>query len=113
MLSWAVFSGQNPYEGEVYHEVLKQICDKKINKRPEIPDNCSIKIGELIKDCVSGVPHFRPTAEQIDLALRVEGSVKARVDKLEKLNNDLAIANKRIEEASKMQLVRSAPFRDV
>ena len=105
ILIFEVFSGQNPYEGENYHEVLKQICDKRINKRPEIPDNCSIKIGELIIDCVSSVPHFRPTAEQIDLALRVEGSVKARVCKLEKLNNDLADANTRIEEASKMQLV--------
>ena len=107
ILLYEVFSGQNPYEGENYHDVLKQVCDPKLNKRPPIPDNCSIKIGELIKDCVSATPHFRPTAEQIDLTLRVEGSVKARVCKLEQLNNDLADANTRIEEASKMQLVRS------
>lgn len=104
VLLYEVFSGQNPYEGENYAEVLKQICDPKVNKRPPIPDNCSIKIGELMKDCVSATPHFRPTAEHIDLTLRVEGSVKERVCKLEKLNNDLAVANTRIEEASKMQL---------
>jgi len=104
VLMYEVFSGRNPYEGESCYEVLKQVCDPEIKKRPPIPDSCSNKIGELIRNSMSDTPSFRPTAEYIDLTLRVEGSVKERVCKLEQLNAHLAVANERIEEASKMQL---------
>ena len=88
-------------------EVLRAICDRKINKRPPVPPGCSFKVAELMKDCTHANPHKRPTAEQVDLALRVEGSVKERTSKLEQLNRELEEANKKIAMASSMQLVGS------
>lgn len=107
ILIYEMFSRENPYEGECYNDVLRLVCDRKVNKRPSVPDTCPVRIAELMKDCVAAKPSARPTAEQLDLALRVEGSVKERVNKLEQLNKELAEANKKIAMASSMQLVRS------
>ena len=104
VLIYEIYTRQNPYEGEEYADVLRQICDPKVNKRRPVPENCSIKIAEMMRDCLAAKPKARPSAEQIDLALKVEGSVKERVSKLEQLNMELAAANKKIATASSMQL---------
>ena len=105
IMIYEVFSRENPYHGESHMEVLRAICDRKINKRPPVPPGCSFKVAELMKECTHANPSKRPTAEQVDLALRVEGSVKERTSKLEQLNKELEEANKKIAMASSMQLV--------
>ncbi|KAL3909298.1 MAG: hypothetical protein SGILL_008140 [Bacillariaceae sp.] len=104
ILLYEVYSREIPYKGENYLEVLKQVCDPVIQKRPHIPHGCSYKVGELYMNCISHDPSRRPTAEVVDLALRVEGDVKERTTRLEKLNQDLEDANKKIALASEMQL---------
>ena len=104
ILMFEIFARSNPYDGEDADETLEQICDRSINKRPILPVNCPIKICEMFAECVKWDPDERPTAEAIDLLLRVEGSVKERIFRLENLNRDLAQANSKIETASAMQL---------
>ncbi|KAL3902362.1 MAG: hypothetical protein SGILL_010853, partial [Bacillariaceae sp.] len=104
ILLYEVYSREIPYEGENYLDVLKQVCDPVIQKRPAIPHGCSYKVGEVFMNCVAHDPKVRPTAEHVDLILRVEGSVKERTTRLEQLNKDLEVANKKIALASEMQL---------
>ncbi|KAG7340885.1 multi-sensor hybrid histidine kinase [Nitzschia inconspicua] len=104
ILLWEVYSRDNPFSGENHLDVLKQVCDPVIQKRPVIPRNCSYKIGELYMNCVAHDPKKRPTAEHIDLLLRVEGSVKERTNRLEQLNRELEEANQKIAESQRMQL---------
>lgn len=99
-----LFSRTNPYHGEDADLVLEQICDRTINKRPVMPPACPLKMEDLFQQCVQWDPVRRPTAEAIDLLLRVEGSVKERVFRLEKLNRELAEANAKIASASASQL---------
>ena len=104
ILMYEIFSRQSPYEGEDSELVLEQICDRTVNKRPVMPINCPLKMNDLFQDCVRWDPLQRPSAEAIDLLMRVEGSVKERVFRLENLNRDLAEANAKIASASAMQL---------
>eukprot|EP00977_Amphora_coffeiformis_P013940 scaffold3806_cov169-Amphora_coffeaeformis.AAC.16 len=104
ILMFEIFARSNPYDGEDADVVLEQICDVSINRRPVMPVNCPLKMCELFAECVKWDPAERPTAEAIDLLLRVEGSVKERIFRLENLNRDLAEANAKIETASAMQL---------
>jgi serine/threonine protein kinase/ABC-type phosphate/phosphonate transport system substrate-binding protein len=97
ILMFEIFSRADPYSGENHVEVLSGVCDPHIRKRPVMPPNCSYKTNELYRSCVAHNPCKRPTAESVDLCLRVEGSVKERTTRLEQ-------ANKKIEEAQKMQL---------
>jgi len=113
ILIYEIYSRKDPYEGEDYPEVLRQICDPRINKRPPVPENCSIKLAEMMNECLAAKPAARPTAAQIDLALKVEGSVKERVTKLEQLNTELAEANKKIALASSTQLVSLVSFENL
>lgn len=104
ILIYEMFSRENPYEGENHIEVLRAICDPRVNKRPPAPPGCSFKVADLMKECVHANPNKRPAAELIDVQLRVEGSVKERTSKLEQLNKELEEANKKIAIASSMQL---------
>ncbi|KAG7373606.1 signal transduction histidine kinase [Nitzschia inconspicua] len=104
ILLWEVYSRDNPFSGENHSDVLKQVCDPVIQKRPVISRNCSYKMRELYMNCVAHDPKKRPTAEHIDLLLRVEGSVKERTNRLEQLNRELEEANQKIAESQRMQL---------
>ena len=108
ILMFEIYSRKDPYEGEHHADVLRQVCDPAVNKRPPIPDRCPFNVAELMTDCLAANPSARPTAEQVDVAVRVEGSVKERTNKLEQLNRELAEANKKIARAASMQLASKA-----
>ena len=91
--------------------MLEQICDRTVNKRPVMPVSCPLKMNDLFQECTRWDPMQRPSAEAIDLLLRVEGSVKERVFRLESLNQELAEANAKIASASAMQLQHFACMR--
>jgi serine/threonine protein kinase len=99
-----IFSGHPPYEGECYDEVMRQVCDPLIKKRPPLPLNCPPKVAVLMTDCLMHAPNERPSAEQLNLVLKVELKVKERTTRLEALNRDLEGANHKIASASAMQL---------
>lgn len=104
MVMYEIYSGRPPYAGEAYEEVVRQICDPHIRKRPLIPLHCPARVAKLMDDCFQHDPKERPTAEQLDVALKVELKVKERTSRLEALNKDLAQANHKIASASAMQL---------
>ena len=101
---YEIYSRKVPYEGEDHDKVISLICDPEVNKRPPVPQSCPPKMAKLMKDCLDANPSLRPSAEQLDLNLRVEQKVKERTCRLEALNGELAEANKKIAAASAMQL---------
>jgi serine/threonine protein kinase len=71
ILMYEVFSRKDPYEGENHTEALRQIGDKKINKRPPVPPSCPPEAAELMTKCLQGEPADRPTARDVDKALKL------------------------------------------
>jgi guanylate cyclase len=71
IIMYEVFSRKDPYEGEDHREVLRQIADKDINKRPPVPPSCPLEAAELMKKCLQGEPADRPTAVDVDEALKL------------------------------------------
>jgi len=69
IILYELYSRQDPYEGENPTRVLDEIVDKKINKRPPVPEGCPAKIAEIMKECVDANPEKRPTFEEIDLRI--------------------------------------------
>ncbi|KAL3934069.1 MAG: hypothetical protein SGBAC_010128 [Bacillariaceae sp.] len=104
ILIYEVYSGGQPYEGEDYATVVREICDPVIKKRPTAPVNCPDKVAILMQECLQHEASARPNAEQLDLHLRVELKVTERTGRLEKLNGELKVANEHIASASAMQL---------
>jgi len=70
MILFEVYSRKDPYEGEDYLDVLRQVADPLINKRPETPPACPGHVKSLMADCLEGQPEKRPTFEEIDIRLR-------------------------------------------
>eukprot|EP00526_Cylindrotheca_closterium_P003152 CAMPEP_0113602524 /NCGR_PEP_ID=MMETSP0017_2-20120614/800_1 /TAXON_ID=2856 /ORGANISM="Cylindrotheca closterium" /LENGTH=1434 /DNA_ID=CAMNT_0000510873 /DNA_START=21 /DNA_END=4322 /DNA_ORIENTATION=- /assembly_acc=CAM_ASM_000147 len=104
ILIYEVYSGQQPYRGEDYATVVRDICDPVVQKRPTAPVTCPPKVALLMQECLRHSAVARPDAEQLDLHLRVELKVTERTGRLEKLNEELKVANEHIASASAMQL---------
>jgi signal transduction histidine kinase len=101
---YEIYSGHSPYTEEVCEDVVRDICNPRIRKRPPIPLHCPPRMARLMSECFEHEPAARPTAEQLDLLLKVELKVTQRTSRLEALNKDLELANERIAAASAMQL---------
>lgn len=69
IIFYEIYSRKNPYEFENFEEVLQQICDKRVNKRPNIPGNAPPKMVDLMKKCWNNEKNFRPSAHELDLTL--------------------------------------------
>ncbi|CAB9525762.1 Receptor-type guanylate cyclase gcy [Seminavis robusta] len=67
---YEIFARKDPYFGEDPNEVMSQIVDRKINKRPPIPSSCPPAIARLMKLLLSGTPSARPTAAELDHRLK-------------------------------------------
>ena len=64
-----MYSRKTPYEGEHFKTVLRKVCDRRVNKRPDIPDTTPPKMAELMKKLWSPDPFFRPQAINLDMML--------------------------------------------
>ena len=109
-----MYSRQNPYEGEEdYQQVLKDICNPAISKRPPVPTLCPANVAALYKNCLEGDSSLRPTAQDVDAALQSEGTIQGRVFRIEALNRELAENNRRIssEQATQLAHFASSKFR--
>lgn len=69
ILLFEVYSRKNPYEGEDFKQVLQRVCDRRINKRPAIPETAPPKMVDLMKRCWSRDENFRPTSRDLDMML--------------------------------------------
>ena len=66
---YEVYSRKSPYQDENFREVLRKVCNRRVNKRPEIPDTCPQKLVDLMKKCWSPDPTYRPSARELDMTL--------------------------------------------
>lgn len=66
---YEIYARRDPYVGEDFRETLRKICDRRINKRPEVPKECPSKMIDLMKKCWNPDPSSRPAAKDIDTAL--------------------------------------------
>lgn len=64
---WEIYAqGKEPYEGENPREVLRQVCNPRVNRRPVVPRSCPPKMLETIKRCWHANPESRPQAKDLD-----------------------------------------------
>ena len=70
ILLYEVFSRRDPYEGEDAAQVLLQVADPQINKRPPVPHSCPPQMASLMADCTVADPEERPTFEELDKRLK-------------------------------------------
>eukprot|EP00934_Nitzschia_sp_Nitz4_P003244 Nitzschia sp. Nitz4//scaffold256_size27904//19844//23755//NITZ4_008172-RA/size27904-augustus-gene-0.6-mRNA-1//-1//CDS//3329544420//3234//frame0 len=108
MVVYETYSRRSPYEGEDFEDVIRQVCDPTIRKRPPTPLDCPPRIAKLLTECLNHEAWERPTAEQLDLTLKVELKVKSRTTRLETLNQELEQTNKKIANASAIKLQKYA-----
>lgn len=69
IIFFEIFARKAPYEGEDFKEVLRGVCNRGENKRPEIPSNTPPKFVTLMKKCWSPDAQYRPRAMDLDLTL--------------------------------------------
>jgi class 3 adenylate cyclase len=70
IILYEVYSRQDPYRGEDMTEVLIQVADPSVNKRPPVPPSCPPLIASLMSDCLVADPADRKTFEELDLRIK-------------------------------------------
>lgn len=104
ILLYELYSRKNPYEGEEYEEVLRQVCDPAVSKRPPIPTLCPPNVANLMKECLEHDPNNRPTAKDVDQIFQAEGTIQGRVFRIAALNRELLETNQQINAEQVQQL---------
>ena len=69
MIFYEIYARKDPYAGEDFRETLRKVCDRRVNKRPAIPDCCPSKMVDLMKKCWNADPMARPLASSLDAIL--------------------------------------------
>lgn len=69
IILYEIYARKNPYEGEDFKVTIQKICDKRVNKRPDIPKTAPPKMVDLMKKCWNRDRNFRPTARDLDMTL--------------------------------------------
>ena len=71
IILYEVYSRRDPYENDDnVIDILRLVCDKKIQKRPQVPVSMPEKVKALMAECVDDEPSKRPTFEEIDQRLQ-------------------------------------------
>jgi class 3 adenylate cyclase len=67
IMLYEVYSRQHPYQGEDYSDVIRDICDPSINKRPPVPESMPSEVANLLYSiCLAANPASRPTFVELD-----------------------------------------------
>ena len=69
IILYEIFSRKTPYFGENNKDVIRGVCNRRVNKRPAIPATTPIKFLDLMKKCWSPDPNIRPLAMSLDMML--------------------------------------------
>lgn len=69
IILYEIYARKNPYEGEDFRETLRKVCNRRVNKRPDIPVTTPPKVVDLMKRCWHRDPAFRPDARVLDATL--------------------------------------------
>lgn len=67
IIMYEIYGRKTPYEGEHPRQVLRKVCDPRINLRPPIPPTCPPKMIDIMTKCWSQDPFFRPQSKDLDL----------------------------------------------
>jgi serine/threonine protein kinase len=74
ILLYEIFSRKIPYEGDDHHEpveILKLIADPLVSKRPPVPKSCPSEFKDIMTACWRDDPLQRPSAEEIDIRIKM------------------------------------------
>lgn len=84
IILYEMYSRQDPYEGENFFDVLEEIIDPRIKRRPRIPRACPLTIKTAMRSCWEDMPSKRPSFKDLDIQLKaldianVEPAVRRR-----------------------------------
>jgi len=67
---YEVYSREDPYAGEDLEQVIKDVCNVSINRRPAVPFSMPPKVSEIMEECMKSNPKERPTFEKMDLLFK-------------------------------------------
>ena len=70
IILYECYSRKDPYEGENAGQVLREVADPMINKRPPVPKDCPSQIAAIMRDCILADPEERPSFEELDKRLK-------------------------------------------
>lgn len=70
IIIYEIYSRKAPYDGEDMLQVLKDVADLKVNKRPHLPPTCPGQPASLMADCLRSAPEARPGFEEIELRMK-------------------------------------------
>lgn len=70
MILYEVFTRKDPYEGEIFKEVITAVKDESVQKRVKAPENMPETMKALMDDCLREDPNARPSFDEIDTRLR-------------------------------------------
>jgi serine/threonine protein kinase len=90
IILYEIYSRKNPYHGEDFKETLRKVCDKRLSKRPDIPQTAPLKMVDLMKRCWNRDRNFRPTSRDLDITL-----MDLTASELEPLTDDQQSADAR------------------
>ena len=67
IMIYEVFSRKDPYEGEEFEKVIRNVCNKDINLRPPIPPSMPPEVATLLySTALLPDPSARPTFQELD-----------------------------------------------
>ena len=67
IMLYEVYSRLHPYEDEEFDDVIRDICDPSVNKRPPTPEHMQSDVANLLYSiCLAANPSSRPTFEELD-----------------------------------------------
>jgi serine/threonine protein kinase len=78
-------------------QVLQEVVDSDINKRPPVPPMCPPKVADLMKECLKRNPFDRPQCMDLDVCLKMMS-----VDQLEYVTT---ATNKKVTERTTQDLL--------
>ena len=70
ILLYEIYARKDPYDGEDYRVVLREVCDPIINRRPNPPSNMPTRVAALMHDCLVSKPEERPSMDEIVSRIR-------------------------------------------
>ncbi|KAL9190468.1 hypothetical protein ACHAXT_007679 [Thalassiosira profunda] len=67
ILLYEVYSRRDPYSGEDFDAVIREVCDPAISKRPPVPESMPAEVSSLLySSCLSADASLRPTFVELD-----------------------------------------------
>eukprot|EP00985_Skeletonema_marinoi_P004688 scaffold2027_cov148-Skeletonema_marinoi.AAC.17 len=70
IILFEAYTRKVPYDGEDFDDVIKQVADKSIQKRPPLPKSAPPQITSMMTECLADNPNERPIFDELDVRLK-------------------------------------------